>query len=121
MWRQIEGYEQYSVSDSGEVRNNVTGRLLKQTIDKDGYLMVTLHYGKRKWVGVHRLVAQAFVPNPDNLPCVNHKDEDKSNNSVENLEWCSVAYNNGYGARGLKTSIAHKKRFLTLKNNNNAA
>ena len=110
MWKKIEGYEQYSVSDDGQVKNNLTGKLLNQTVDKEGYLMVTLHYGKRKWVGVHRLVAQAFIPNENNLPCVNHKDENKMNNTVDNLEWCSVAYNNAYGMRGIKTSITKKMK-----------
>lgn len=85
MWKKIQNYEAYSVSDSGEVRNDITGKILKQTIDRDGYHMATLHYGlngKRRWVGVHRLVAEAFIPNPDGLPIVNHKDENKDNNAV---------------------------------------
>lgn len=105
MWKKIEGYEKYSVSDSGEVRNDETGRILKQTIDKDDYRMVTLHYGKKRWVGVARLVAEAFVPNPNNYPQINHKDENKSNNSAENLEWCTASYNTNYGTRNSRCAV----------------
>lgn len=113
MWKKIQNYEAYSVSDSGEVRNDITGKILKQTIDRDGYHMATLHYGlngKRRWVGVHRLVAEAFIPNPDGLPIVNHKDENKDNNAVDNLEWCSASYSTNYGTRNYKTAKKLSKR-----------
>ena len=101
IWKDVKGYEGlYQVSNLGRVRNGRTGRIRKLTFDEDGYLQVTL-YGKKINVTrkVHRLVAEAFIPNPDNLPCINHKDEDKTNNRVENLEWCTVKYNNTYGDR----------------------
>jgi hypothetical protein len=69
---------------------------------KDGYRNVRLHRdGKERTLYVHRLVAQAFIPNPDNLPEVNHKDEDTTNNRVDNLEWCSSKYNSNYGVGSL--------------------
>ena len=70
-------------------------------MDSKGYLQVELRddYGKRKIKKVHRLVAETFIPNPDNLPEVNHKDENKQNPSVSNLEWCTSKYNSNYGIR----------------------
>jgi hypothetical protein len=113
MWKKIQNYEAYSVSDSGEVRNDITGKILKQTIDRDGYHMITLHYGpngKRRWAGVHRIVAETFIPNPDCLPIVNHKDENKDNNAVDNLEWCSASYSTNYGTRNNRTAKKLSKR-----------
>lgn len=76
------------------------GRILKPMKDPNGYLKVNLcKDGKVKAFTVHRLVAEAFLPNPHNYPCVNHKDENKQNNNVSNLEWCSAQYNNTYGTR----------------------
>jgi len=96
----IEGYENYEVRPNGEVVIIKTGRVLKPIKTKCGYLRVQLwKNGKGKWFGVHRLVAQAFIQNPLNLPCVNHKDEDKTNNNVENLEWCTYKYNANYRTR----------------------
>lgn len=103
IWKDIEGYEGlYQVSNTGKVRSlnyNRTGRVqeLRLVRDKDGYFMVHLcKNGEGKHHLVHRLVAQAFIPNPDNLPVINHKDEVKTNNRVENLEWCTIKYNNEY-------------------------
>lgn len=105
-WKEIPGYEGlYQVSNTGRVRSlnyNGTGKtkVLKQATNKDGYKKVTLFKkGKRHYYTVHRLVAITFIPNPNNLPQVNHKDEDKNNNAVWNLEWCTQAYNNIYGTR----------------------
>ena len=101
-WLDIIGYEGYQVSNLGRVKSlgNYKTRkekILKQCIDKDGYLQVQLcKNGKIKTFKVHRLVAQAFIPNPDNLPQVNHKDENKENNIVSNLEWCTQQYNSEY-------------------------
>ena len=94
---QVKDYPNYSVNHLGEVFNNKTGRKLKHTVKK-GYCLVYLYNEKgRKSFLIHRLVAKAFIPNPNNLPEVNHKDENPLNNSVENLEWCSPTYNCNYG------------------------
>lgn len=109
-WRTIPGYEGlYEVSNTGRVRSLDRydsrncfrkGKVLSPVKSNIGYLLVSLCCnGKYKGFTVHRLVAQAFIPNPDNLPEINHKDEDKTNNSVENLEWCDRKYNNNYGSR----------------------
>ena len=110
-WRPIEGYEGlYEVSNTGQVRSFDRyvkysngrihlhkGKVLSPIKDRDGYLQVNLCYsGRINSIKIHRLVAQAFIPNPDNLPQVNHKDEVKTNNNVDNLEWCDSKYNNNF-------------------------
>lgn len=96
-WKIIEGYENYEVSNFGHVRRN--GKILKTFLDGGGYVNVQLcKNNRRKTFLVHRLVAIAFLPNSNNLPCVNHKDENKTNNCVDNLEWCDYSYNNTYNA-----------------------
>ena len=101
IWRPIKGYEGiYEVSDQGRVRSLKFGkeRVLNPVRDDGGYLIVNIwKNGEKKMCKVHRLVSQAFIPNPDNLPEVNHKDEDKTNNKVSNLEWCDRKYNQNYG------------------------
>ena len=106
IWKDIKGYEGlYQVSDEGEVRslgngnsNSSKERIIKPTKDKYGYLYITLcKNGKKKTIKIHRLVAEAFLPNPDNLPEVNHKDENKINNRANNLEFCDRKYNVNYG------------------------
>ena len=93
----VDGYTAYSVDENGVVRNIKSGITLSQQTYA-GYKKVLLWKdGKSKWHSVHRLVATAFIPNAKNLPCVNHKDEDKLNNSASNLEWCDYQYNNSYG------------------------
>lgn len=115
IWRNIEGYEGlYQVSNQGNVRSlnyKQTGmvQVLKPGKHTRGYLLVTLYKdGKAKGCKVHRLVAQAFLPNPDNLPQVNHKDENPSNNRVENLEFCTAKYNTNYGSRNQRASESNR-------------
>ena len=118
IWKAIEGYEGlYEVSNTGKVRSldrrifaklgsktwkfvDIHGTIVKQSPNRDGYLRVMLSK-KNKSIDyfVHRLVAAAFVDNPNGYSEVNHKDEDKSNNYMTNLEWCSRRYNNMYGTR----------------------
>ena len=112
-WRDIKGYEGlYQVSNEGRIKSFYLGKekIRKLCNDKDGYLIVSLwKRGVSENPRVHRLVAEAFIPNPNNLPIVNHKDENKQNNMVwvnddgsidynkSNLEWCTVKYNTNYG------------------------
>lgn len=95
----IQGYEGlYKINRSGEVLSLRTGKILKTGKNRQGYMNVVLtKNGESKTYKVHRLVALLFIPNPHNYPCVNHKDEDKTNNRVENLEWCTAKYNINYG------------------------
>jgi hypothetical protein len=97
MWRPIPGYEGiYWASNFGNIRS--VKCVLKPSKHRDGYLHVVLCVkGVRKTYQVHRLVALAFIPNPKKFPQINHKDEDKTNNCVENLEWCTMDYNIHYG------------------------
>ncbi len=105
-WKPIKDYPNYEVNQQGEVRSlkyrshiGVTRQLTPMKTHK-GYLTVALYRdGKRTIRPIHRLVAQTFIPNPENLPQVNHKNENKQDNSVRNLEWCSVSYNVNYGTR----------------------
>ena len=109
IWKDIKGYEgKYKVSNLGNVYSYLTNKKLKPGIDK-GYLKVNLRKdGKTKQFTVHRLVAQAFLTNDNDYPCVNHKDENPSNNNVDNLEWCTYEYNNNYGTIKERISKTHK-------------
>lgn len=90
----ITGFDAYDVNEQGQVVNTRTGRILKPEIIWDGYERVTLSQNNRlKRFRVHRLVAEAFIPNLNNLPMVNHKDGDKRNNHVSNLEWVDCQQN----------------------------
>lgn len=101
IWKNIdESKGCYSISNYGRVKNNNTNYILVGGFDRNGYKQVTLCYGNKQYNRrICRLVAKAFIPNPDNLPQVNHKNEIKSDDNVENLEWCSAKYNNNYGNR----------------------
>lgn len=120
IWKDIEGYKGlYQVSNTGQVRSlNYlhTGEVkpLKQDTNKKGYKLVSLSKnGKKKKYLVHRLVAIAFIPNPNDLPIINHKDENPSNNNVNNLEWCTSEYNNNYGTRTKRASESKKGNSLS--------
>ena len=121
-WRDIEGYEGlYQVSNLGRVRSlNCRGHkgcigILTPRLDGKGYEMVALYKeGKARNTKVHRLVAQAFIPNPNNYPQVNHKDENKTNNIVENLEWCTGKYNSNYGTGKIRSGIKQGKKIICI-------
>ena len=92
----IDGYEgRYMMTEGGGVYSLLTNKILKTSLDKDGYKRLSLRgvCGKRKTFTLHRLIAKIFIPNPENKPCVNHIDGVKSNNRVDNLEWCTVSEN----------------------------
>lgn len=101
VWKDIEGYEGlYQVSDLGRVKRVKTNRVLKGSEDSWGYLKVNLSKNNIKSQQIiHRLVAQAFIPNPDNKSQVNHIDENKTNNMVSNLEWMTAKENSNHGTR----------------------
>jgi hypothetical protein len=107
-WKELSGYENYEVSSFGQVRNKKTGRILKAA-NKGGYLSVGLSLkGKTRSCSVHRLIALTFLENLENKAHVNHKDKNKSNNNIYNLEWCSPLENN-----------IHKSSTLEQKTNQN--
>lgn len=100
VWKEIEGYEgAYEISNKGSVKNIRTGKCLRLGYSNtSNYPCVVLSLnGHKKCYAVHRLVAKAFVPNPNNLPEINHINENREDNRAENLEWCSRLYNIRYG------------------------
>lgn len=120
-WVDIKGYENmYQISNLGrikslqrETRNRngkyiIEEKIMKPMVATNGYLIACLwKNNKQKKIVIHRLVAEAFIPNHNNYNEVNHKDEDKTNNKVDNLEWCSHKYNMNYG--NVKGKISRKK------------
>ena len=108
--KDIKGYEGlYAVTSCGKVWSYINEKFLKPGVNSDGYLQVQLFKeGKFKNHYIHRLVAEAYIPNPDNLPQVNHKDENRTNNCLQNLEWCDAKYNINYGTCITKISNSHK-------------
>ena len=135
IWKTVQGFENYEVSNLGNVRSWIDNtpkrrtlpKLLKLSPDKNGYVSVSLYLNsfiRAKRILIHRLVAITFIPNPNNLPQVNHKDENKSNNRTDNLEWCTSKYNLSYSSihkKGLETKNKNKtsnseKPILGIKN-----
>jgi len=116
MWKQTQN-PKYEVNEDGVVRTISTGHIKAQKIDRYGYAVVCLSVSreKREYATVHRLVAKAFIPNPNNYPQVNHKDENKLNNNVENLEWCTAKYNSHYGTARARSDQGRRKPIVALK------
>ena len=116
-FRIIKGFPNYSVSNFGNVRNNSTGRILKAGIEGQGYYIVVLSKdGKTRAKKVHRLVGEAFIPNPENKGCLDHINNDKLNNNISNLRWCSQQQNSynqklsSVNTSGSKGVYFHKKK-----------
>nr|DAX05603.1 MAG TPA: homing endonuclease [Bacteriophage sp.] len=126
IWKDIKNYEGlYQVSNLGRVKSfrnwhGKSERILKFNINSSGYYRACLSKNsKQKYFFVHRLVAQAFIDNPNNYSVVNHKDENPKNNNVENLEWCTFKYNMNYGTlRKRQVEKCSKKVFQIDKNGN---
>ena len=132
IWKDIKGYEgKYQVSNLGRIKSlerdvffpngtvnrHIEEKILVQNIGKLGYAYVNLYLnGKAKTIKTHRLVAMAFLPNPENKPMVNHKDEVKTNNVVDNLEWCDAQYNALYGTRIQRQKQTYKDNYKNGKN-----
>ncbi len=130
IWKDIPGYKGlYQISSLGQVlskaRFDAMGRYVNEKIrrlaaDKDGYLQVALNKnGVKKTFKVHRLVAEAFIPNQNNYPEINHKDENRQNNKVDNLEWCTHTYNANYGNHITRSVAARSKPVLQFDLHNN--
>ena len=113
IWKDIPGYEGlYQVNQWGDIYSLITNKKLKWSIHKDGYKIYNLHKNKKAYLmTAHRAVALAFIPNPDNLPVINHKDENKLNCYVDNLEWCTHSYNNNYNGRQEKIQKKSLERY----------
>lgn len=114
IWKQIDGYNgRYQISSHGRLKSfaqdKVNGKILSGGKNWKGYKTTFLRdgNGKETFFFIHRLVALNFIPNPDNLPQVNHKDENKENNCVENLEWCDNDYNIHYGTGRRRAAISN--------------
>lgn len=121
VWKDIEGYEGlYAISSFGNVRSYYTNKILKQETVRRGYKAIYLKKnGKRSHKYIHILVANAFIPNPYNLPIINHKDENPSNNNANNLEWCTYQYNNTYNDVHIQRAIKQGKQVFQYDKNGN--
>lgn len=114
VWKDVDGYDgRYQISDLGRFKSfaqdRKNGKIKIGNRTKKGYLTMLLYdgNGNKKWMPIHRLVGMAFLDNPNNYPQINHKDEDKTNNRADNLEWCTNGYNARYGTKNLRTAKAN--------------
>ena len=114
-WKKLKRNNNYSINENGEVRNDVTGNIKKAYINKqNGYYMVDLYENNKSTkVTIHRLLAETFIPNPNNKPCVDHKDGNRQNNALSNLRWATFTDNNSrfntIGVRSEKIKVTHYK------------
>ena len=98
MWKEAYGFDNYLCNEQGQIYSLISKKIMKTHNDKDGYqcLRMTVEKGKAVTVKAHRLIAQTFLPNPENKPFVNHKNGNKKDNAISNLEWCTVKENNNH-------------------------
>ena len=116
----IEGFEKYEVSNLGKVRNIKSGRILKPHLNHNGYLKHHLYrHDKQKELFLHRIIATAFIDNPGEKPQVNHIDENKLNNDLSNLEWCTAKENLIHGTRTKRAAEKWSKKVIQLDLNDN--
>ena len=117
---EIEGFEKYEVSNLGKVRNIKSGRILKPYLNHNGYLKHHLYkHNKLKELFLHRIIAIAFIDNHEEKPCVNHIDENKLNNDLSNLEWCTERENAIHGTRIKRIAEKNFKKVIQLDLNDN--
>ena len=116
-------YDGYWISNLGRIKSyrvdKVNGKIMKPYACTKGYLQIDISFDgrkrkNRKHFFIHRLVAEAFIPNPDNFTQVNHKDEDKANNRVDNLEWCTNEYNANYGTKNERVAAKNRKAIYSV-------
>lgn len=117
VWKVVDDLPRYEISSLGGLRNRETGRILKTHISTLGYEQVNLTYeGQKYFRTIHRLVAEGFIPNPENKPEVNHIDENKTNNMVDNLEWCTRKENINHGTWIERKINVREKPIYAYKN-----
>jgi hypothetical protein len=116
-WKKIKGFEDYSININGDVRNDKTSKILKPMISTSGYVFFHLVKDKKKYTKyLHRLIGEAFIPNPCNLPQIDHIDGNKHNNDISNLHWVSVSENRT--AYGNEQRAENRKRKVLAENVN---
>lgn len=119
MWKKIERNQNYSINERGQVRNDSTGKILSQNLNKsNGYLMVSLWKDNEGTnYAVHRLLAEAFIPNPENKPTVDHKDGNRQNNRLTNLRWATYAEQNSrFNTNGVRSQIVKASQYEEIRN-----
>jgi hypothetical protein len=117
-WKKVDGYDNYEVSSFGNVKNSKTGRILKAS-SLGGYCHVGLSGNKSKTHSVHQLVGKSFIPNPENKPQINHKDKNKLNNNINNLEWVTNLENSIHRSTGVKQTTNQNLEIYRIDINTN--
>lgn len=123
IWKKYLDFENYMISNYGRCKSltrdvickskhrTIRERILKPRLEKNGYLRYNIYKNNKSYkISIHKMVAKCFIPNPNNYPCINHKDENKSNNYVDNLEWCTHKYNMNYGIRNKRIANTLSKK-----------